>query len=377
MTHPMIRQIDNQVLTALAKGETPQLPEGSDWPTFFRGFAERQGMTRSWAVAESLLSVIDDLHWRLSSWITYSDIHFPYDRAVQNLDTLFVLMGLRLDLRAYLEGRKAMQRCWNDDCDPCVRHVDWWDVWSVNEVAAALTKAIDLGDALLKNPPPPVEGVTVDVTGAVAETLPILRTFQAFFPEFCAVINEAGIIDITEKVEPLMEPPQLKIQLPTEADGMERSFTLPVSSITAVGESARQFFRAPEGEQNMRRSASDFKGFFISKVFEPGSPEELDNSGAWTTAEEIERGCDRFALNGSRVGIYHTDIPEEQGANHPHFVLLRNWIQYGDYQIGSQMIKHGTWMQAYQAVSPWAIAAVENYELNALSAAGSARFFDE
>ncbi|MEZ0373295.1 MAG: XkdF-like putative serine protease domain-containing protein, partial [Candidatus Sericytochromatia bacterium] len=127
----------------------------------------------------------------------------------------------------------------------------------------------------------------------------------------------------------------------------------------------------------MQRGASDFQGFFIGVVFAPGSPDDRDHSDAYTTPEEIERGCDRWALNGSKVGIGHTDIPEEQGANHPHFVLLRNWVQYGDYQIGSQLIKHGTWLQAYQAVSPWAIKAVENYEVNALSAAGRARYFDE
>lgn len=47
---------DLALIQTLAQGKAPELPSGEkDWPTYFQRFLEHQGMTRSWAVAESLL----------------------------------------------------------------------------------------------------------------------------------------------------------------------------------------------------------------------------------------------------------------------------------------------------------------------------------
>lgn len=118
------------------------------------------------------------------------------------------------------------------------------------------------------------------------------------------------------------------------------------------------------------KAVADFQGFVIGIVLEPGCPEKPDLHGQWMSAEDIERSCDNWSLYHQRVGIQHQEWAEQQGINHPDFVCVRNWIEYGCPIIGGYKVKPGTWLQAYQAVSERGIAMLKNYEINGLSPGG-------
>lgn len=135
-----------------------------------------------------------------------------------------------------------------------------------------------------------------------------------------------------------------------------------------VNKSQSQF--QPLSLGRMDKAVADFQGFVIGIVLEPGCPERPDLHGQWMSAEDIERSCDHWSLFSQKVGIQHQEWAEQQGVNHPDFVCVRNWIEYGEPVIGGYKVKPGTWLQAYQAVSERGIQMLKNYEINGLSPGG-------
>lgn len=118
------------------------------------------------------------------------------------------------------------------------------------------------------------------------------------------------------------------------------------------------------------KAAADFQGFVIGIVLEPGCPEKRDLHDQWMSKEEIMKACLHWSTYFQRVGIQHTEWAEQQGVQHPDFVCVWNWIEYGCPVIGGYEVKPGTWLQAYQAVSERGMQMLKNYEINGLSPGG-------
>lgn len=379
----LILQTDREYLASVAKGQ-PELPPGvTDKAKYLEGLVQRQNVGKSWAAADSLASIAIYLAYGLDGLIRNSLMFFSYDRAQQNLEFLFVLQSLDLDLRHWNQARKAAVAKGCYDCyDPCCsepERPDRWAIWQVNEISADLAKAIDLMQTLQAVPPAAPPNAPVDLIATIGEVLPLFQAFQAFFPEFCAVLDREGYLDLTGQSEPKFDRlPELEITLPNSI----AKALLPLAKV--LGKDADVLAHvAPRirvdraASLPVDKAASDFQGFFMGIVMEPGDPDHRDLHGNWTSKEDCELGCDRWALRHGVVGVGHTEIPDEQGTRHPHFVLLRNWIQIGDTTIGGQLVKDGTWLQAYQAVSEWAKQAVANFEINGLSPGGTARFIED
>lgn len=352
----LIQEIDRSVLAAINKGEKPDLSQVADPVAYFTGLLQRQGVGKSWAVAGALADSARSLCWDLDWMIESSYSLFGYDRAQQNQDFLFALKALQLDLNFYSLARKSALKhydCYPEQCGPSAR-----DIHQANAVNEKLDHVINLCQTLMDAPPPTVDGI--DPTVNVAEALPIIQGFKAFYPEFMKTLDDNKIVNLTGwSHSDRIELPKLEIALPS---GVQKA-VLPWARLL--------------DKQVVRRSASDFQGFCIGIVQEPGNPEDRDLHKNWMSPEDVELACDRWAFRHAVVGVNHEEFPDEQGPRHPHFVILRNWIQYGETTIGGQFVKDRTWLQAYQAVSEWAISALENFEINGLSPGGSARFIPD
>lgn len=350
----LIQAKDKMVLSAISRGQTPDLEGIADPVKYFSGLLHRQGFNKSWAVAGALAEAIRNLlNWHSLEWLARrSYLHFEYSKAQEIQDALFALNALELNMLFYNQGRRMVAKGYDDYGYP--QNPDPWDVEQANQIQNSLQEIVNLAQTLRDNPPPAVEGV--DSAETIAETLPLIQSFLDFLPEFMDVLDQHKILDISSRPFQDMEMPQLEIALP---NSVAKAY-LPVAQML--------------DKQTVQRGVADFQGFCIGLVQEPGAPDDRDLHMNWASKEDIEKACDKWAFLYSRVGIKHEEFPEDQGVNHPHFVILRNWIQYGDTTIGGQFVKDGSWLQAYQAVSDWAVQALENYEINGLSPGGSARF---
>jgi hypothetical protein len=121
---------------------------------------------------------------------------------------------------------------------------------------------------------------------------------------------------------------------------------------------------------NIDKAAADFQGFVIGIVLEPGREDKRDMHGQWMSKEEIYKACLNWSTYSQKVGIQHTEWAAQQGVNHPDFVCVWNWIEYGCPVIGGYEVKPGTWLQAYQAVSERGMQMLKNYQINGLSPGG-------
>jgi hypothetical protein len=378
LAQSLIQQADAAYLASVAKGQ-PVLPEGvADKAAYLEGLVMRQNAAKSWTVAEALLSVSTNLYYSLNHMLRFNHNLFDYARAQENLEFLFALESLSLDLSFWHQARKAVAK----GCYDCAESDDWareqqrWHIYQVNEINDGFKRFLDLAKTLQATPPLPVADSPVDILETINEVLPLVQAFADYFPELCAVLDAAGAINLTGR------PPENK------SDALPQlEFTLPNSTVKAhlplaqvLGKDADVLKYAKvqtAATLPVEKAASDFQGFVLGIVLEPGDPDNRDLHGNWTSKEDCELACDRWALRYGVVGVGHTEFPEEQGTKHPHFVLLRNWIQIGDAVIGGRLVKDGTWLQAYQAVSEWAKAAVANFEINGLSPGGTARFIPD
>lgn len=356
--NPIIKKVDKQVLAAIEKGIDPDLSMIENPTAYFTGLIKRQGMQKSWSVVNSLHQTLRGIEYSLGYLIKRSYEYFSHERAQTNQEFYFAAQALELDLQFYDSKRRAVAKFCDADYE---KEIMAWDIHEANMAKEILDSLVDLSQTVIAVPPPVVEGI--NPSELVSEVLPIFQAFQAFLPEFMAVMDEKNILWLTNRNRERVDTPTLEITLP---DTVEKAF-LPVQEL--IQKSTEPI--------SIEKGITDFQGFCIGLVQAPGSPDERDLHGNWASKEDIERACDKWAFNHAVVGIGHTEFPEEQGTNHPHFVILRNWIQMGDTTIGGRTVKDGSWLQAYQANSEWAMNALENFEINGLSPGGSARFITD
>jgi hypothetical protein len=365
--NPIIKKVDKQVLAAIEKGIEPDLSMVENPTAYFTGLIKRQGMQKSWSVVNSLRQTLRGVGYGLSHLIKWSYEYFSHEQAQANQEFYFATQALELDLHFYESKRRAVAKFYDEDYESEIMAWDIeeanqaWDIEEANQAKELLDSLVDLSQAILTVSPPIVEGI--DPVGLISEVLPIFQGFQAFLPEFMATLDKHNILWLTHRNRERVDTPKLEITLP---ETVEKAF-LPLQEML-------QKSHEPIG---VTKGVGDFQGFCIGLVQAPGSPDERDLHGNWISKEDLERACDKWAFNHAVVGIGHTDFPEEQGINHPHFVILRNWIQMGDTTIGGRLVKDGSWLQAYQANSEWAMNALENFEINGLSPGGSARFITD
>lgn len=364
IANKLILQKDRAVMAAIAKGQKPDMSGVADVEAYFTGFIQRQAVGKSWAVVESLGSELWNLDWCCRYLINNSLTFFPYERAQANMEFMFAVKSLSLDLAFWLAARKTdVAKYYDSDSNG----PDEWDIYQANDLKNSLDKVLELGRSLQASGVQTVASSPVDLNESLTEILPIIQSFRDYLPEFLQILDQSGYLNLTGTYQPQRALPKLEITLPGTIQKAYLPWTEMLQAKTVV---------KADG-QPVGKAASDFQGFVIGLVQAPGSPDERDLHGNWASKEDIERACDNWALNYAMVGIGHTEIPEDQGPNHPHFVILRNWIQIGDTTIGGRLVKDGSWLQAYQAVSEWALNALKNYEINGLSPGGSARFIPD
>lgn len=69
-------------------------------------------------------------------------------------------------------------------------------------------------------------------------------------------------------------------------------------------------------------------------------PDVVDSQGDFADAEEIEKACHHFMMNGAKLGIMHT---EEAG---DRAYIVENYIARSSHVIGNQVVRKGTWVIA-------------------------------
>lgn len=351
----VLQQIDKHTVACLEKGQLPNIPEIKDLSVYMAGFVSRNvGFAQtiqktSWAIAQSIKIALMHLDWDLLGLVRWSAECFEYAQAKKNLAFASLMISLITDLEFYWKARstKFWDDCyWNDG----IRIASSWDINRVNSINTTLSEVVELAESYISIDDP---GDKYGLKQSLTEAIPAIREFIAYFPTFCDVLNQNHFLDLTDKVIVEDLAPTLEVILPSQTD----------KSITK-----RAF--SPLAKMTENKAVADFQGFVVGIVLEPGSPDKPDLHGQWMSAEDIERSCDNWSLYHQRVGIQHQEWAEQQGINHPDFVCVRNWIEYGCPVIGGYKVKPGTWLQAYQAVSERGIAMLKNYEINGLSPGG-------
>lgn len=354
-TADFIQQIDKHTLACLEKGHLPNIPEIKDLSVYMAGFVSRNMATAAiektaWATAQSIRGELMNLDWDLLWLIRWSSECFEYAQAKKNLSFASMIISLITDLEFYWKARSV--KYW-DECywDNGFRTASPWDIHRVNGINKSLANVVELVESYISVDDP---GDKYGLKQNLTDALPAIREFIAYFPTFCDALNQNNYLDLTDKVIVEDLAPTLEVVLPSQTDKsaqQKRAFT-PLAKITE------------------NKAVADFQGFVIGIVLEPGSPERPDLHGQWMSAEDIERSCDHWSLFSQKVGIQHQEWAEQQGINHPDFVCVRNWIEYGEPIIGGYKVKPGTWLQAYQAVSERGVQMLKNYEINGLSPGG-------
>lgn len=359
---PYMQSVDQKFLGELQRGVVPQLPEVSDLPTYLRGLIGRVGVQRGLPTVGLLVrSILSSrlMGWRFPDLIRSVNNYSTYQRAVTNTLFLNALQLLETDLVHYLHELDAYeQRIRLQDVQRDYSYTlekDWWDVSFANDVAKDFDRILDAIQTISDLQPTEIPEGEVNLIAALNEAAPELAEFRDYYPEFLRIAQDNHILALEDSMVTIKSCNDLEIKLPKSAPtAVKRSYEKPGQIVyTEV------------------TNAAKFEGFFIGVVLAPSSPDEprdLDNK--WTSAEECEKACDWWAFNSGVVGINHEEYPEQQGKDHPDFVLLRNWVQLGDYTVGGFTIRHGSWCQAYQCVSERAFNGVKNREFNGLSPKG-------
>ncbi|MGV3526535.1 MAG: XkdF-like putative serine protease domain-containing protein [Candidatus Sericytochromatia bacterium] len=357
----ILSQLDRQVTVALDKSQDLSHLPIEDWPTFIKGFLQRN-FTRQhtqknaqvrWMVAEKIRSSLWHLQWTLSSWIERATVLVPYERLQQNLHFLATLTKLQADADVFLHAQNLAKKYYDDDDyygnSSRLRQASQWDIERVNCTAKSLNDLVSHLETF---------GTTTDTSTdphnfaqVVADALPVVQAFQDYLPTFCSVLNDADILDLTPK----------RIEEKT----VELAITLPVAT-----SAAKSAVWQPLARVQQEKNADAFQGFVIGIVLEPGDPENRDLHQQWISAEEIEKACLHWSIHHQRIGFEHQEWPEQQGVNNPDAICVWNWIEYGSPLIGGYQVKPGTWLQAWQFISEEKKEAVKNYEINGFSPGG-------
>lgn len=352
----LIAEVDKRVLTAIEKNKSLKDLPIEDWSLFAPGFIQRNYRQNVEKKAEPVL--IEFLHdkivqniWAFDWMIPWSFEAFEKERAHKNMDFLNALFRLKIDVILFLKSwtqKSLVKKSYYEDYR--IREACSWDIEWANDAAKNVSGLIQMCQGF-QGVEPQSDRFT-SLRQSVLEKLPILQEFSDFLPEFCSVLDQSGFLDLTDKVVE-EEEATLDFALPSLKCASEKAGFKPLA-------------------KTVNKSVADFQGFVIGIVLEPGSPDNRDLHDQWISKEEIFKAAMFWSLNSQKVGIQHEEWPEEQGVNHPDFVCVFNWIQYGDTVIGGQTVKDGTWLQAYQAMNDDAKAKLQNYELNGLSPGGMA-----
>lgn len=388
-TQTLLQDLDRRFEAVVQRGGDLSTLPIADWQAFAKGYVTRNA-TRIEArrtrglVAEKIYQICCwDLGWYLPSLIEQGYTLFPYEQTQKHLALLAALRRLEADSIIYLAAQEAQKAeanktaeanrsaspaqalnqkyyddwgCW---IESYTRPANEWHIEKINKINTSLTDLLTYLTLF----------ATETETGAdphnyaqvVADSAPVIQEFQTYFPTFCAILNAENVLDLTEKVI-VYEPAQLEIALP-ELMSNERSVK-PKALAKAQAD----------------KMATDFQGFMISIALEPRSAAEIeadtrDLHGNHISKEEIRKAALHWSIHGRKVRIEHDEKTEALNGEHPDWLCVFNWIQYGDAVIGGYLVKDGTWLQAWQAMSEPAKTALQNYEINGLSPGGMATFW--
>lgn len=374
----VLRDVDKQFIALVEKGaDLSKLPI-TDWQAFAKGFASRNAIQvhtkrMRWMVAEKILCSCYYMGWDLPWLMERGYLIFPYEQVQKNLSLLSLLARLEADGVIYLAAQQASQvqanksvsatpataskyyDAWGDWYTDGVRKPSEWDIEQVNCINQNLTDLITYLTLFAEETE--TGNDPHNYAAVVAEALPVVQEFKDYFPTFCALLNEANVLDLTEKV--VIEEP------------VELAITLPETTSTAQAEkSAKSQQWKPLVRVQKNNSVSDFQGFFVGIVLEPRAEDDRDLDGCYMSREEVEKAANYWSVNHQRVRVNHEDGTEANAFEHPDFRLVYNWVEQGEPVIGGYKIRPGTWMQAYQAVSEKGKSMIQNYEINGLSPGG-------
>ena len=372
----ILKDLDREVLATVRRGGSLSELPIADWQAFVPGFVQRNAVkaraerTR-WLVAEKIYCAAWSLRWELPWLIQRSYTIFPYEQVQMHLAFVALLQRLEADSLIYLAAQESAKAeasqsvgavpavakrywdDWGDWVDNGVRQPSEWDIKRVNGIAdelANLAAYLTLFTTETESAADPH-----DLAGVVAAALTEVQAFQAHFPAFCAVLNEANILDLTEKVI-VKEPVELNIDLPTVTVA-DRSHTCrPLAPATAEGATATD--------------ATTFQGYFIGIVLEPRDENDRDLDNCWMSKEEIAKAYMHWSIHHQRVRVSHDPATEAGAFEHEHYRVVGNWLQFGDTVIGGYKVKDGTWLQSYQCMSEQSKSDVQNYAINSLSPGG-------
>lgn len=242
----VLKQLDSEVIATVKRGgDLNQLPI-ADWQAFVPGFVKRNAVTASaqrtrGLVAEKIYCAVWNLRWDLPSLIERSFLAFPYDQVQLHLSFLNLLWKLLADSVLYLAAQEAAKtetaRAVSAAPAAAKRYWDEWDNWNEGDVRRPCEWDIERVNHTANELANLAAYLTLfaseteigadphDFAGAVAAALPDVQAFQAHFPTFCAVLNEANVLNLTEKII-VREPVELKVALPTtEATRAKTSIT--------------------------------------------------------------------------------------------------------------------------------------------------------
>lgn len=334
-----LEQIDNEVIERIQSGRSlTDLEYIEDWPTYMAGFVQRQAQTQTpnAGIMTALYQTTETLCWSLSFWFEMSGRFFPYEQAQNHVDLLYRLNRLKLALCFALEGEQS-ERGYGEsysmgesyEIEPCP-----WDIEQVNAVKRCLENFVEFAG---------LAPAYSEIDNELEPALSAVHAFYAFYPQFCKILDDNNFLHLTEKV---IRPttPKLEVEM-ADPDNY-----IPFEAFKA------------------EKMATDFQGFVVGKVLEPGTangPRDLHNQ--WISKEEIEKAALYWSIHGRKIRVQHDESTEAINGEHPDFLCVFNWIQRGDTVIGGQTVKDGTWMQAWQAMSDWAKEKLYNREITCFS----------
>ena len=95
------------------------------------------------------------------------------------------------------------------------------------------------------------------------------------------------------------------------------------------------------------------------------SPNEVDEQGDWTSQKEIENVAHAFVKKARQISVNHKD---RAGAK-----PVESYIAQGDWQIGHELVKKGSWYIITEVLDAKLWARLESGELGSFSWEGKAK----
>lgn len=95
------------------------------------------------------------------------------------------------------------------------------------------------------------------------------------------------------------------------------------------------------------------------------SPNEVDEQGDWTSQEDIENAAHNFVKKARKIGVDHKG---RAGAR-----PVESYIAQGDWQIGDELVKKGSWFIVTEVTDAKLWARLESGELRSFSWEGKAK----